>query len=232
MTDSLNISFPVCSNKTVFHYGGQIVLVAEGKTAPRTVHRIDKLQELKISATGALAVTDEAQALYHNGTLFHGESLQGISDIVHCDDKGLLLACQVPAVASTKQHDFPLPTGSENTPLTNIFANDLVYQAMLVWVKKQLGLGSLPSTTASWTVYREVVVGEAFYLQLSVVSSSHTSKEAKKSRGYLTADIQLLSRDNRLLAEVKSAKVTASEGLNRLFLANSHIDKKKTGEKV
>ena len=143
--------------------------------------------------------------------LFHGASLQGISEILECNDQGLLLRCQVPAVAVEKQGDFPL---SNSGTQSNIFANDLAYQAMLVWVKKELGLGSLPSSTQSWTVYREVMLNECFYLQLTVVKSSGKVKQ----RGALTADMQLISEDNKVLSEIKSAKVTASANLNDLFL--------------
>jgi len=100
---------------------------------------------------------------------------------------------------------------------SNIFANDLAYQAMLVWVKKQLGLGSLPSSTERWTVYREVVLNERFFLKLNVVKSTGKGKK----RGSLVADIQFISEANEVLSELTSAKVTASENLNNLFLPKS-----------
>ena len=173
------------------------------------------LNKLKASPEVNLVIPtscESAAALYSNGTLFHGPSLQGISEILECNDQGLLLSCQVPTVASAKQGDFVVPClGSKRS---NIFANDIAYQAMLVWVKKQLGLGSLPSSTQSWTVYREVAVGERFYLQLNVVKSSAKGKQ----RGSLVADIQMIDENMQLLSEIKSAKVTASANLNDLFL--------------
>jgi hypothetical protein len=135
--------------------------------------------------------------------LFHGESLQGIKQILSCDDKGLLLACQITDVAAAKQGAFPVAAN-------NIFANDLVYQAMLVWVRKQFGLGSLPSVTAAWTVYREVAVDEVFYLQLNVVEHDLLGSRGSKAR----CDIQLIAADMQLLAEVKSAQVSVSDILN------------------
>lgn len=81
-------------------------------------------------------------------------------------------------------------------------------------MKKELGLGSLPSSTDSWTVYREVAVGERFYLKLNVVKSAGKGKK----RGSLVADIQIIAENKQLLSEIKSAKVTASANLNDLFL--------------
>jgi len=184
--------------KIVFHYGAQLTLVRQAKVSPKV--------------TLALPTTaEDAKALYSNGTLFHGPSLQGISEILECNAQGLLLRCQVPSVATEKQGNFPLSYSGEQS---NIFANDLAYQAMLVWVKKELGLGSLPSSTTSWTVYREVLLGECFYLQLTVVKSSGKGKQ----RGALTADMQLISENNEVLSEIKSAKVTASASLSDIFL--------------
>ena len=191
--------------KIVFHYGAQLTLARQLLTSPK-VH-------LAIPTS-----PESAEALYTNGTLFHGPSLQGISEILECNEQGLLLRCQVPVIATEKQGDFPLSNSGNQS---NIFANDIAYQAMLVWAKKELGLGSLPSSTQSWTVYREVILDECFYLQLTVVKSSGKGKQ----RGALTADIQLISDNNEVLSEIKSAKVTASANLNDLFLPKALTDK-------
>ena len=198
---SLALDVKISSNnakgKPVFHYAAKVLLTSKSDEASLTTVELDHL----LKATKA----EKANGLYHDGTLFHGESLQGIDEIINCDNDGLLLRCQVPTIAATKQGEFPL---SQN----NIFANDLVYQAMLVWVRKQLGMGSLPSSTLSWTVYRQVRANETFYLKLDVV---------EKSSSKLIADISLISSDNKLLADIKSAEVTASENLNDLFIHSS-----------
>ena len=200
------ISSTNVQGKQVFHYGADLTLVSNRATSPSV--------ELIIPTSG-----ESAAELYSNGTLFHGPSLQGISEILECNDQGLLLSCQVPNVASAKQGDFTVPDLGNiiGKKQSNIFANDIAYQAMLVWVKKQLGLGSLPSSTQSWTVYREVAVGERFYLQLNVLKSSGKGKQ----RGSLVADIQMIAENKQLLSEIKSAKVTASANLNDLFLPKS-----------
>lgn len=139
--------------------------------------------------------------LYRDGTLFHGDSLQGFLALQHIDKNGLLMSCRIPAAVISQQ-------GAFNIESNNLFANDLVYQALLIWVKKQLGLGSLPSATLAWTVYREVEVDQAFYLQLKVTGQ----------KGSLTtADILLIDKDKKIMAEVKGAQVTCSASLNNLF---------------
>ncbi len=197
--------------KPVFHYGAQLTLVAkaERKEAPTVDLSLPEVLPEAVTTS-----SENADALYTNGTLFHGESLQGIKAILECNEQGLLLNCQVPEVASIKQGEFPISPLNSASEQSNIFANDIAYQAMLVWVKKQLGFGSLPSSTQSWTVYRDVSLGENFYLKLTVVKSSGKGKQ----RGSLTADIEMIDDNNQLLSEIKSAKVTASANLNDLFL--------------
>ncbi|QUM85247.1 type I polyketide synthase [Moritella sp. 28] len=187
--------------KPVFHYAATILLATQPLEAVR-VNLLSLATDVDNNAVSNKSV-DEAHALYSNGTLFHGDSLQGIKQILRCDEQGLLLACQVTDVAAAKQGAFPLAAN-------NIFANDLVYQAMLVWVRKQFNLGSLPSVTAAWTVYREVAVDELFYLQLKVVEHDLLTSRGSKA----CCDIQLISADMQLLAEIKSAQVSVSDILN------------------
>ena len=190
------------NGKAIFHYGAKILL--NSSSSKQLLPKANLSEDL----SNHTEITEAARQIYSNGTLFHGESLQGIRDIIHCDDKGLLLACKVPAVAQSKQGDFPILS-------QNIFANDLVYQAMLVWVRKQLSLGSLPSSTKQWITYAQVKAEQLFYLQLTVKEQNNTK---------LIADISLISTENELLAEIKSAEVTVSESLNDLFKPSSNLD--------
>jgi len=119
----------------------------------------------------------------------------------------LMLSCLIDAQVVAQQGEF-------DVTLNNVFANDLVYQALLVWVREQLGLGSLPSATASWTVYQEVPVGQPFYLALKLT----TNKRNKK----VLADVQLINQQKQILASVVGAQVTANESLNDLFLKESN----------
>jgi hypothetical protein len=213
-TEQLRLESKVSSKnargKSVFHYGSQLILKRSSKAEAL------EIADLVVSYDNDASEIDkgmkEASELYSNGTLFHGESLQGIKEIIRCDDDGLLLACLVPEIAVSKQGDFPLVSH-------NVFANDLVYQAMLVWVRKQLSMGSLPSSTKGWTTYRQVQVDELFYLQLNVVA---------KSASKFIADISLINADNKILAEIKSAEVTVSANLNNLFNSTNQNSNTKT----
>lgn len=174
------------AGKPVFHYAANFVL----GDAP----------SLEAKSLSSEQGQDAAQ-LYSNGTLFHGESLQVIKQLIRCDEQGLQLRCQVDAIAESKK-------GSVCLEQSNLFANDVIYQAMLVWVREQMGLGSLPSATQQWTFYREAKVGESFSVLLEVVQ--HNANQC-------IADVQLIDQQGRLIADAKGVKVTASASLNTLF---------------
>ncbi|MEH6451766.1 MAG: SDR family NAD(P)-dependent oxidoreductase [Psychromonas sp.] len=194
-TSGLQVEFKISSEnngRTIFHYAATLFLGQHKKPTPEHVGELPSLVS---------NMQQSAAVLYENGTLFHGDSLQGIHAIHECDQNGLLMSCLITASAATKQGQFDLNAN-------NVLANDLVYQAMLVWVREQLGLGSLPTSTLAWTVYSEVVVDQAFYLKLNVI---------EKIANKVIADIQLIDQNKQVMAEISAAEVTSSASLNDLF---------------
>ncbi|WP_413698700.1 hypothetical protein ACLKMH_13910 [Psychromonas sp. KJ10-10] len=79
-----------------------------------------------------------------------------------------------------------------------------------MWVRKELGLGSLPTATAQWNVYQEVPVDQGFHLKLNVTSNKRNKK--------IIADVLLINKDKKVIAEIIGAQVTANESLNDLFI--------------
>ncbi|MGB5444664.1 MAG: SDR family NAD(P)-dependent oxidoreductase, partial [Psychromonas sp.] len=178
-SEILSVEVKIASEKSngslVFHYQATLLLAKENKPAPLYTNDLPGL---------VLGKQANAAALYKDGTLFHGSSLQGVQALLHCDSQGLLLSCLIAGSVKSKQGEFDLQE-------SNIFANDLVYQALLIWVRQQLGLGSLPSRTLSWTVYSEVKLDSAFYLQLSI---------CEQAANKVVADIKLIDRNKQIMA--------------------------------
>ena len=143
----------------------------------------------------------EAKALYSDGSLFHGVSLQGIKHIHQLDQSGLLLECVVEKSVARVQGEFLLGD-------SNVLANDLVYQALLVWTSKQIGSGSLPTSTESWQVFREVEVGEYFFIKLNI------TKQLGQS---VFGDLLFIDQHKNIMSKVTGAEVTCSASLSQLF---------------
>ncbi|PTO61059.1 type I polyketide synthase [Vibrio splendidus] len=150
-----------------------------------------------------------AQALYSDGTLFHGPRLQGITSVERFDDLGLLAQCQLPQIENSDCGSFiPKQGFGDSQP----FAEDYLLQAMLVWARLKYAAASLPSAIGEFVCYAPMHNGDQGWLELSVIKSTARS---------LQADISLYHQDGRLSAVMKGAKVTISKGLNDAFLPKS-----------
>ncbi|OED66493.1 beta-ketoacyl synthase [Vibrio tasmaniensis ZS-17] len=150
-----------------------------------------------------------AQALYSDGTLFHGPRLQGITSVERFDDLGLLAQCQLPLIENSDCGSFiPKQGFGDSQP----FAEDYLLQAMLVWARLKYGAASLPSAIGEFVCYAPMRNGDQGWLELSVIKSTARS---------LQADISLYHQDGRLSAVMKGAKVTVSKSLNDAFLPKS-----------
>ncbi|MFS1460160.1 type I polyketide synthase [Vibrio lentus] len=169
---------------------------------------VKKASEKHFEANTSAPVTT-AQALYSDGTLFHGPRLQGITSVERFDDLGLLAQCQLPQIENSDCGAFiPKQGFGDSQP----FAEDYLLQAMLVWARLKYGAASLPSAIGEFFCYAPMHNGDQGWLELSVIKSTARS---------LQADISLYHQDGRLSAVMKGAKVTISKSLNDAFLPKS-----------
>jgi hypothetical protein len=182
--DDLSVSVKVSSikanGKPQFHYGCDVSFM------PHVV-----LSEHDACVPDALKVVNNINC-YSNGTLFHRDSLQGLSGFEIFESEAWF-SCHLPESVKSKASGFDLSQAS-----SNVFANDLIYQAMLVWVRETLGLGSLPSTTKSWELFQAPVLHGAFYIQLSDIKVQGNSIKAAAS---------VVNDENQLLAKVIGCEV-------------------------
>ncbi|PSW05952.1 type I polyketide synthase [Photobacterium lipolyticum] len=167
----------------------------------------------KTFATGSNNPVTTADALYSNGTLFHGPRLQGIQTVERFDDAGLLAQCHLPTIANADCGAF-VPT--QHTGGCQPFAEDYLLQAMLVWARLKYDAASLPSAIGEFVSYEPMQAGDKGWLELEVIK--HTSRS-------LQANISLYHQDGRLSAVMNSAKVTISKGLNEAFLVKFEPEK-------
>ncbi|NOH83330.1 acyltransferase domain-containing protein [Vibrio sp. 03-59-1] len=169
---------------------------------------VQQASENRFEANTSAPVTT-AQALYSDGTLFHGPRLQGITSVERFDDLGLLAQCQLPQIENSDCGSFiPKQGFGDSQP----FAEDYLLQAMLVWARLKYGAASLPSAIGEFVCYAPMHNGDQGWLELNVIKSTARS---------LQADISLYHQDGRLSAVMKGAKVTISKSLNDAFLPKS-----------
>ena len=167
----------------------------------------------KTFAAGSNDPVTTADALYSNGTLFHGPRLQGIQAVERFDDTGLLAQCQLPTIADADCGAF-VPT--RHTGGCQPFAEDYLLQAMLVWARLKYDAASLPSAIGEFVSYEPMQAGDKGWLELEVIKNTARS---------LQANVSLYHQDGRLSAVMNGAKVTISTSLNEAFLVKSEPEK-------
>ena len=194
---SVKVSSLKADGKLQFHYGCDVTFSEKVAVASQSV----------VPVSIKTVTTDKS--CYSNGTLFHSDSLQGI-ETFNVESDSAWFRCRLPESITDKASGFNLTQAS-----SNVFANDLVYQAMLVWVREELALGSLPSTTKSWVFLDAPSLHEAFYIEL---------KNIKVQGNSIKADAVMLDENNAVLATLIECEVTASESLNETFKHSNSVE--------
>ncbi|MEL6862899.1 MAG: SDR family NAD(P)-dependent oxidoreductase, partial [Bacteroidota bacterium] len=144
------------------HYQSTIYLVAERPKAP--IVPLPNIQQIT-------PVMADASAVYEDGTLFHGSDFRGVKQVLELHEKGILLLCEHPGVDPIRQGQFPVKD-------LNPFLTDIMYQGLLIWVRKFHGCASLPLRTEWVEIFEALPFGRPFYVALEVLKSDDFSMEA------------------------------------------------------
>ena len=144
------------------HYQAVISLASGRPEAP--IMPLPDLSKIEV-------VQDDASGIYTDGTLFHGTDFQGVKKILQLDDAGVLLLCEHEGVSDQRQGQFPVKE-------LNVFLTDVMYQSLLIWIRKFYDSASLPLSTDKVEIYRVFPFGKPFYVQLQVLKSDEFGMQA------------------------------------------------------
>ena len=147
----------------------------------------------------------DGDALYRDGTLFHGPSLRSIERVLRLDSSGLTLRYALPTLSAEAQGQFP--AGDFNP-----FMADALFQACLIWVRRTYDAASLPLGWASAEHYLPLAFATPTYLTLVV-------RESNEQR--LVADIAAHDAAGRVALQLRGVEVAVSRQLDRLFASAS-----------
>ncbi len=144
---------------------------------------------------------------YNNGQLFHGQDLQGIKEITHCNDKGI--AALVNAA--------PQPTAWMTQPirsgwLTDPLILDSAFQMMILWSFEKSGIASLPTAIASYRQYQRNYPKDNVKIVVSV--NQCTDHRAN-------AAIEFLDSKGQLIALMDGYQCVRDASLETAFKKNS-----------
>ncbi|MGI2171694.1 SDR family NAD(P)-dependent oxidoreductase [Shewanella sp. MF05960] len=183
----------------------QATLVVNGALTPTAVAQ-SSLPATVLQKLAQMPAIHAGNTLYQNGTLFHGPRLQGIKQVLSFDDAQLLCEVKLPQIDPA---DCPGFAPSAVSGGSQIFAEDLLLQAMLVWARLKYDAASLPSSMGQFITVAPFASGDQGYIQLEVL---------KHSGRMLMANVSLYHQDGRLSCQMRDAKITISKTLNQAFI--------------
>lgn len=144
------------------HYQSQIVLVRQRPDVPS--------ETLPDCQTTTPTVAD-GSVLYQDGTLFHGANFQGVKQVITLDKTGALLLCEHPGFAWERQGQFPVTS-------VNSFLADVMYQGLLIWVRRFHNAACLPLSTDWVEMVANLPFGRPFYVSVQVIKSTEFAMAA------------------------------------------------------
>ncbi|MEQ8290406.1 MAG: SDR family NAD(P)-dependent oxidoreductase [Gammaproteobacteria bacterium] len=148
----------------------------------------------------------EQGAYYQNGQLFHGHHLQGIRQVTHCSEQGIV--ADVNAA--------PSPANWMSQPirsswLTDPLVLDSAFQMMILWSFEQQGIGSLPTAIARYRQYQRSFPSSGVKVVARV--EEHTAMQAR-------AAIEFLDENGKLIALIDGYECIRDGSLQKAFKAN------------
>jgi hypothetical protein len=144
---------------------------------------------------------------YTNGQLFHGPALQCIESITSCSAKGIA-GQSITAPPPSEWMTQPM----RSSWLADPMILDASFQMMILWSFQQSGAASLPTKIHS---YRQ------FQRQFPKAGANLNIRIEKASKHAATATIEILDKEQKLLARIEGYECVIDASLNDAFKRNT-----------
>ncbi len=174
------------NGKLRFHYSARVHLATKKSAQP----------EFKVDTQNVAHI--EGGTLYQDHTLFHGRYFQGIRKVLKMTENQIVMECNMENVPAEAQGQFVVSR-------TNGFLTDVMYQSLVVWVRKMRGTASLPLKTKAVTIYETVRFEQKYYVTALI-------RECTDFKAI--ADMIVTDENHRVVMETEGAEVTLSKDLN------------------
>jgi malonyl CoA-acyl carrier protein transacylase len=144
---------------------------------------------------------------YKNGQLFHGQDLQGITEVTHCSEKGIVANVNAAPQPSTWMNH-PIRSSWLSDPLML----DSAFQMMILWSFEEKGIASLPTAIASYRQYQRSYPKDSAKI-IAVVN--------EKTNNRANAAIEFLDSKGQLIAQMDGYECVRDASLQNAFKKNS-----------
>ncbi|SEW00666.1 polyketide-type polyunsaturated fatty acid synthase PfaA [Chitinophaga sp. YR573] len=178
------------TGKKLMHYKTRVLLSRYLK--PSTVIPVENIDK-----PGMI----KGEVLYENGTLFHGPSFKGITEVLKIDNNELIVKCLIKPVNEEIQGQFPVSD-------TNAFIMDVKFQGMVVWAKHLFNSASLPVKVIKCEFFKPLQFNTEYFVMYKIRSANGV---------IMSADICSCDKDGNICVVLIGAEIVLSKELNEAF---------------
>jgi NAD(P)-dependent dehydrogenase (short-subunit alcohol dehydrogenase family) len=179
--------------KTQYHYSVRVTIMKDLPEPP--------VQTLQANSLVSGSVNISGEALYQNGTLFHGPSFQGVRDVLHISKGKLVMRVVPPQLSDKIQGQFPAYTA-------NPFIYDAIVQCLLIWAQNYYDAPCLPSSLRKLEQYRPIPFD---------VPSTVTMEVESQTEMLVVGTILVTDDQGKTYVKIEGLEGTISPHLNRLI---------------
>lgn len=140
--------------RKLYHYSLRVTILRE--LPPPPVFQLE---------SGSEQDAISGSELYHDGTLFHGPSFQGVKRVMHLSRGKLVMQVVLPHLEDRIQGQFPAYTA-------NPFIYDAIVQCLLIWAQYFYQAPCLPSSLRKLEQFRPIPFGVPCTVSLEVESQT------------------------------------------------------------
>ncbi len=184
-----------------YHYRSRLRLLKDPAAQPS--------ESLFVMAAVRSHPSMDVSSLYQDGTLFHQPAFQSIRSVLELDEKQLRCQCYLPTLDPWQQGQFQVQS-------FNPYTADVFFQGLLVWVRKQRGLASLPAQLKSLKQFKPLLFDQLFELSLEILAEDNST---------VTANATARNASGEVCIQVEEMQVVKSPRLKERFLENVYSAK-------
>jgi hypothetical protein len=171
--------------KIRYHFSSNLIL-------KRQVPLADNYELFNLTQDGQFLATNSLLYQTGVGSLFHGNTFQGVKSVLNISPGKLTMKCELPEPTLHQQGQFRVQT-------LNPYITDVQIHSLWIWTQHFHQVGCLPSEIENFEQFAPVPFGETFYVTCEIKS---------KTESYVVADVITHNQKGQVYNRMKGAKAT------------------------
>ncbi|MEB3146682.1 MAG: SDR family NAD(P)-dependent oxidoreductase [Cylindrospermopsis raciborskii 1523720] len=171
--------------KIRYHFSSNLIL-------KRQIPPADNYEFFNLTQDGQFLASNSLLYQTGGGSLFHGNTFQGVKSVLNISPGKLTMKCELPEPTLYQQGQFTVQT-------LNPYIADVQIHSLWIWTQHFHQVGCLPSEIENFEQFVPVPFGETFYVTCEIKS---------KTESYVVADVITHNQKGQVYNRMNGAKGT------------------------